>query len=744
MKFLRIIIRNSHSYWLGVFFLALAAALTAFFIIEAEQARNEISVLRQESETLLSRLNTLTIESTAMGSIQSLGFQDQVLQKWLRTRNKRQGKQLEQKLTALREYHKLSFVLILDREGTCVKSVMAPGLPSLDGKNYNFRPYFKFGMLGKNNVYPAVGYRTRLRGIFFSSPVYDKIRGIVPLDKKPIGVIALMKDFKKIDYTLSRARAEAMLLSPDRIVLSASRKDWLYKSDRTFTSNELKRINRKRRYSTLFQTQAPGVLSLTPPQIQRGMGKLGGVNYRLLQVDLAWKDRAGKWSLLLLLPRRTFNQALYSLLFMALALSIVVAVASTVYIFASYMVSQKGFIEESMVLMERADKANKAKSEFLARMSHEIRTPINVIKGMLFLLKDHMLKIHNNDESEQRVFKEGEHYFQIIDRNLSSLNALIGDVLEISRVESGGVDLTTALCNPGELARELLETIPASLDVVNIQTNLQIAPDVPGLVITDPLRLRQILTNLIGNACKFTQDGEVTVSIDCRDDAMLEFKIQDNGPGIPSRFLDSIFEKFEQAETDTTRKHGGSGLGLAIADSLVRLLGGEIQVESEAGKGSCFTFTIRLRLPAPEDMPGDSVESEFQRKRQPRTLKLLLAEDNLDNQTLFQLLFKKFGHELDIVDDGIQAIWKVQETEYDIILMDVQMPNMDGLEATRIIRSEKPEQIIIAMTANVMPEEREKCFAAGMNDFIAKPVDMDELSRKLQHWSTVAGLRRFS
>jgi len=374
-------------------------------------------------------------------------------------------------------------------------------------------------------------------------------------------------------------------------------------------------------------------------------------------------------------------------------------------------------------LANKAEAANHAKSNFLAVMSHEIRTPLNGVLGTAELLLEDELTMSQRSSLET------------IRSSGNQLLASLNDVLDFSKIESGNFTLETLPFSPARCVQETLQLFFGRAQARRLRLMAKVDPAVPAMVEGDATRLRQILANLVSNAIKFTERGEVEVSVSrglsVAGKTVLNFSVRDTGMGIPHEKQAMLFQAFNQLDASTQRRFGGTGLGLAICKRLVAWMGGQIEVDSTVGRGSIFSFNIQV---APLEKATPVIATRVIAPARTQELRILVVEDERINQQITLAMLGRLKHTADVARSGIEAVDALRNRSYDVVFMDWHMPEMNGLDATRVIRTEfdiTQQPWIIALTASALPEDRDTCLNAGMNDYLTKPLKLDALKGAL-------------
>ncbi|MBA3901024.1 MAG: response regulator [Bacteroidetes bacterium] len=427
-----------------------------------------------------------------------------------------------------------------------------------------------------------------------------------------------------------------------------------------------------------------------------------------------------------------FSDRIKTVIILGNIITFVVLASSLIVIFIDF--SNRNFFEQELIkAKELAERSVKVKEHFLANISHEIRTPMNAISGLTKIL----LRLSPSQKQKE--------YLEAIKASSDMLIVIINDILDLSKAQAGKMVFDRSEFRLTQLVSSITDLLHSKAEEKNLKLSTSVDDNIPEILIGDAVRLNQIILNLVSNSMKFTEEGEIDLNVEIleqkRGEVLLKFTVSDTGIGIPEEIMPVIFESFTQASTEITRKYGGTGLGLNIVKELVELQGGSIKVISKVNQGTEFSFSMLFPLAKQKLTDGFTSGTAINNisKTKLNGLNVLLVEDNMINQMVAQAVLNEFGCKTITADNGKAALEKIQKMKPDIILMDIQMPEMSGYEVTQIIRNEMPEPLcsipIIAMTANAGKSDEKKCLDSGMDDFISKPFDENDLYNKLLYWS---------
>jgi signal transduction histidine kinase/FixJ family two-component response regulator len=697
-------------------FLGLGAALTVFLVYgtwvrEADEIR--------PVQHLATRIDD-AIFTNRQADLQSLAQSGEVI-RVARGLDGPDNPQVSLVLATTRRIFNADIVYILDRTGEVVSCTKYEGDKTLTGNHYAFRPYFISALRGNRTVYPAMGVTTRLRGLYFSTPIHLGDRNIV-------GVLVVKAGLEEIDRILAESPEPAFLVSPDGVIFASNQKEMLFHYVKPMGPDELARIE---------ATQQFGGEALRP--FANLFGEHSGATFNHARWSVSRRPILGDWTLVVLsrggpsyvINRHLVIAAAWALGAMTLIIAVLMSILrakaraeaarlSTEEELKTYQGNLEGLVErrtaELREAKEAAESATEAKSIFLASMSHDLRTPLNAIMGYAQLLARAVTDPADRDNL-QRIHRAGEHLLD-----------LINHVLSLSKIEAGKLTLNRQPFSTERFFKSIEDLTRIRATAKGLEFRLEVRRPFPEALLGDALKLRQVLVNILGNAIQYTRQGSVGLEV-ARTGNLVRFTVRDTGPGMGAEERDSLFQAFHQARSGLEAGEG-AGLGLHISQAMVRLMGGLIQVESEPGRGSAFSFEIPMdegrleaEAPAPPALglaPG-----------QPR-LRMLVVDDVEDNRTLLARMLSAMGMEVREAQDGPAALALVESWQPAGVWMDLRMPGLDGYEALRRIRQReaelgRPRTVVIAMTASVLDVDLDPFQEAAFDDLMTKPFPEGEL-----------------
>ena len=706
------------------FSIAVLTSIGALYLFHQYETIKVEQISLSKSLALSQEINDIILKSKGEAAILA---EDPYVIQALSDNSKKESKTLSALLDTTKRLAKASIVYIMDSDGNVIDCTpYGTGKTStLTGKNYKFRPYFTQALSGNGCVYLALGVTTNKRGIYYSAPIYREN------SNSPVGVVVIKKSLDKIDACINNEDyANALLVSPDGIIFSASNKNWMYKSIAPLDSKKAASL----RHSKQFGNQPLSALSF---RLDRESTVIDNRKYRII----SHSSVIPRWELITLWNMHNRYPIIFPiiavfsvfLLTMTIALyivslrhrkiltaqvreqnmNLVAANQSLKNEIKSHMQAERELTEAKNL----AETATVAKSAFLANMSHEIRTPMNGVIGMAELL------------FETPLSKEQKEYCLTIMKSAGALLTVLNDILDFSKMEAGRLEIERVPCNIHDIIDSVGQLFATKISKQNLNIHVRYEPGAPNWVKGDPVRIQQILSNLMGNAVKFTSEGDIIISAKVLerdgDDIVFEFSVKDSGIGIAKDKLNTIFDEFSQADISTTRKFGGTGLGLTITNQLVNLMGGKIRIESQLGEGSEVIFTLPFQVTKP-------VKSEYTRKtlllKDLKGLKVLIVDDNKINRQILSELMGRWefrSHEAEDAKSAIELLKTMPPDDpYKIIITDNQMPEMDGVALAKEVKANPAwANIAIIMLSSMNLLIKNKKTAGKLFDaFLLKPV----------------------